>query len=220
MSNFGLVVDNKIVVGPRDYRYSFFQTYLQENNLNFSEVPTQNGGYPFFGAGFSILPVAETIMPNLGKYEQLAGPAYTIGANSITETYSAAPKNLEAVKAELKATVAANRYAKEVKDISLTLQGTPVVVEADRLNKMMIIQITGLMGLDDTYNFKFPKSGNWLTLTKADMGTLVAAFVGQTQAAFDWEKTVVAAIDAAADFTALDAIDLGNAQQAGPGALL
>jgi hypothetical protein len=98
----------------------------------------------------------------------------------------------------------------KVKDIELTIQDTYVRIEADRLNKMMLIQIFGLMSDTDTYTFKFPRSDNWLSLNKAEMGLIVNAFISQTQLAFDWENSVVTQIDSATDFETLATIDLGD----------
>ena len=75
---------------------------------------------------------------------------------------------------------------------------------------MMVIQIYGIMQDTTIYNFKFPKSQNWLALTKTDMGQIVEAFITQTQAAFDWENTTTTEINNATDFDALSKIDLGN----------
>lgn len=210
MAKFGLVYDNKIVVGPRDYRFTPFNAFLIKQNITFDLPKIYESNEMINGGSFTILPVTSTIIPNLGKYDQLAGPTFQISSNSITETYTAIPKNVEAVKNEMIAKVSENRYIKETSDIKLNIQNTDIIIEADRMNKMMIIQITGLMNDTDINNFKFPKSNNWLPMTKTDMMTIVESFIIQTQNAFDWEQNIISQINNSNNFEKLDLIDLGD----------
>lgn len=210
MSRFGLVYNNEVVVGPREYRYSAFNDFLINKGIDFELPKIYEDTVMLGGVDFKILPVTDIITPNVGKYEQLSGPTIQIFDTYITETYGTEFKSIDAVKNEMKTEISANRYIKETADIKLTIQGIEVIVEADRTNKMMIIQITGLMSDTDINIFKFPKSNNWLAMTKADMNIIVMAFITQTQTAFNWEQITIEQINAATTFAELDLIDLGD----------
>ena len=212
---YGLVVNNKIECGPREYIVTLFQDRLNELGFDLPKDLTSNVRFktndePILTAEWSLLPVTQITSESLLWYQQPAGPNFTINEDSIFEHYTAADKPIEQIKYELITKVAANRYKKETADIKLKIQDTDIIIEGDRTNKMMVIQIYGIMQDDTVYNFKFPKSQNWLPLTKSDMGLIVAAFITQTQEAFDWENATTNTINAATDFTALAEIDLGN----------
>lgn len=143
------------------------------------------------------------------KVQQLSGPFWTVVDNVAIGTFVVVDKDINIVRDELKKRVAANRYRDETKDINLNIQGTDIIVEGDRTNKITIISMTSLMDDVTPYNFKFPKSNNWLPMMKSDMVTLINSFVTQTQGAFNWEAAKIAEIDAAT-FEELDGIDVGD----------
>ena len=62
------------------------------------------------------------------------------------------------------------------------------------------------MGDTDTVVWKFPET--WLTLTKAELSSVVIAGAAYIQAQFDWEKSVADSIDAAATVDDLKAITI------------
>jgi hypothetical protein len=140
----------------------------------------------------------------------LAGPYWDVENGLAIGSYTVVPCDINLAKSKFKAKVAANRFRDETKDINLNIQGTDIIVEGDRMNKMTIMLMTSAMNDIDTYNFKFPKSGNWLPMTKADMYTLIGAFLLQTQTAFDWEAAKVAEIDSCNVIYDLLNIDVGD----------
>lgn len=218
MAKFGLVIDSKVKVGPREWLYGAFKEYLEENNLPFENLPrVKEDSEPYIGEGYTILPVIATIYPEaLTQFEQLAGPTLTITADSITETYTSAPIPIDSCKNTLKNTVAGNRYIKETKDIVLTIQGTEVTVLADRGNRIILTQVYAVATDTVTTNYKFSKDALFLELSKAELGTIITALNVQTQASFDWEKDTWASIDSATTYEELALIDVGNPDPVNP----
>lgn len=197
MRKFSIVIDNKIVFGPREYKYNHFYQFFKNNNLNTNLLPfDKTDDNVIITSSFKMLPTFTETKPNINSiYEEYVGPTYQILENEVIITYTKQFKSVDSIKASLKVEIADVRYKKEIDNIELNIQNTDIIIEADRLNKMMIIQIYGIMADTDIYNFKFPKSQNWLPITKPQMGTIVQAFITQTQNAFDYEKTIIDSID-------------------------
>ena len=203
--------NNQVIYGPAEYSVSMFKYILIEDCELQPEdftIPTKIDGAYDVTSTISILP-ATIVYPNLnGKIEQLSGPTWEITKESATGTYGVAPKNLDAVKNELKTQVAANRYTLETADLKLTVAGVDVIVEGSRENKTIFMLSYGVLPEEGVTNWKFPKSGNFVACSKADIGQIITAFVTQTQGAFDLEAAKVAEIDACLTLEELDAISV------------
>lgn len=145
------------------------------------------------------------------KTQTLIGPYWTYpkktDANSedyaIAE-YRATDKPLEIVKSELKELVAAERYRKEVSGVKVTIQNTEVTVDTNRGDRDVFVQKFLLMSDTDTVEWKFPEA--WLILTKAELGTIVAAGAAHVQNSFSWELAKASEIDACQTHAELDVV--------------
>lgn len=208
---YALLDNNQIKVGPRDYNRGFWDRYLEEvgvkSNLpwtyNEQEVITVNDD-------IKIVPVAEPVTPSYNsRTEQLAGPYWDVTQVPITGYYDVADQPLDSAKNSLKAEVAANRYNQEIKGLKLTVQDTEVFIATGRgQDRDIWLQSYVLMNDTDTIKYKF-STDVWKDLTKTEVKTIVDAIKNHVQDAFAWEANKIAEIDAAADKSALEAIQVG-----------
>lgn len=216
---YALVQGSEIKVGPRDWRFTSFTSFLKDElpNEDLNLIPvTKDDSSPIIGVDFKILPVEEPTYPASinSKYEQLAGPYWTINENNVTGYFDKAPKELSAIKNELKAIVAGNRYEVENGGATVTINGQNLKVETSRDVRDTFFMAVSLIQEGQTYTFKFPLSGNvFVPLNRADLLNIVGTVAMHVQLAFDWEGATDAAIDAAVDVAALDAIELRHPSQ-------
>jgi len=204
--------NSHVIYGPSEYNFPMIKhallTDLEMAPESFVVPSKDPEGAVQIDANTSILPVQMVYPAINSKIEQLAGPFWTITATEATGTYEVAPKPLESVKNELKTLVASNRYKEETKDLTLTVAGTEVIVEGSRENKTIFLLSYPMLPETGTSTWKFPKSNNFVQVSKADIGGVIQAMMVQTQTAFDWEASKVAEIDACVDLASLDAVIL------------
>ena len=86
-----------------------------------------------------------------------------------------------------------NRYKKEIKGTTVTVQNTQITVDTTRENRNNLIQRYILMGDNETLQWKF--NDTWLTLSKSEVGTLVTGGATYVQSQFDWEKDKIQEIE-------------------------
>lgn len=212
---FALVYNGKIEVGPRDWSWPPFKSFLDDNILDTSALPRTVPNGPIVTDTWKILPVEAPSMPTIvAPYEQPAGPYWTIHEDHITGEYQVAPINMEVVKSQLKATVTANRYEVEVQGILLTIQGQQVTIDTARGSRDIFFQTYLALGEAETVNWKFPET--WLELTKLDLGLIVQSGKAHIQSTFDWEKDKLLEIDAATTREELEALTLRHPSQPEP----
>ena len=157
------------------------------------------------GEGVEVLSVVSTEIPNHDPvYQQLVGPFWRYNARDVVETYEVTDIDLSVVKAKLKEVAAAERYKKEVAGPKMTIQGVEVSLDTTRDGRHVFVQKYLLMSDTDTVEWKFPES--WLTLTRAELGLVVATGAQHIQDQFTWEAGIVAQIDAATTAEELKAI--------------
>jgi hypothetical protein len=140
------------------------------------------------------------------RIQYLDGPYWDYSTGVAVGTFVARDNPIESTKAYMKSIVATNRYNKEVAGTTANIQSTVVSIDTDRTTRNMFFQKYVLMGADDVVSWKFPEG--WLTLTKTDLGDIVAAAVNYIQIQFDWESIVVTQIDSATTLAELAAINL------------
>jgi len=203
--------NGNIIYGPAEYSVGMI-SYALINDLEMDigtfTIPSKVGADEVIvlDANTSVLP-ARLVYPSLNsKIEQLAGPFWTFSSSEALGTYEVAPKPLDAVKNELKAQAAAVRYTKETSKLSLTVADTAIVVDGSRENKTMFMVSYGVLPENGSIAWKFENT--FLNCTKANIAEIIGAFVAQTQAAFDWEASKVAEIEACTSLEDLNALVL------------
>ena len=206
-----LLVENKQIIhlGPIAWRPRFFQSELDDQEINFKISPAEPElGYVNINDSFEIFAIITDSQPEGydPRYYDLAGPYYTYVDNQAHSRHDMVLKPISQVQEQLKQITMNLRYQKEIAGTKVTIQGTEVSVDTNRGSRDVFVQQYMLMPADQTTIWKFPEV--WLTLTKADLGACVAAGVTHVQAAFNWESSTVASIMAASTMSELQALEL------------
>jgi hypothetical protein len=128
-------------------------------------------------------------------FDQLVGPFWNYDGNTATGSYNVVPADINLSKGALKQVTANQRWIKENTPFKTTVQGVEVTVDVSRDNRNIFVQKYQTMTDGETVDWKFPET--WLTLTKAELGTIVFAGGIYIQTQFAWEKGLVDQIDAA-----------------------
>lgn len=210
---YALIHNNRIEVGPRQWLWSAFKSYLDSEGLDASALPRQSPTAPVITAQWKILPVVDPPTPDhVYPYEQLAGPFLTINGDvNVTGTWTVVPVPIHITKDHLKGIVTGNRYTVEVQGFKMTIQGQQVTIDTERGSRDIFFQTYLSMADGDTITWKFPET--WLELTKAELGQIVFAGKAHIQNAFDWEKQKWAEIDACTTRAEFEAVELRNPLQ-------
>ena len=193
-----LLVENKqtILLGPIFWRHRFIQSELDDLDIDYTVPPVEPNAYLKITDNLEVYPIADLLTPQYDStFEQLAGPFWNFDNNVATGHYTVLPRDLEAIKNDLRSLAAAERYRKEVAGVQVTVQNTAVTVDTSRDGRNIFIQKYTLMTDADSVQWKFPET--WLTLTRSELGAVVAAGAAHVQSQFDWESTIVAQIAAA-----------------------
>lgn len=204
-----LVSNGYVINGPRTWSYRSFMSTLQDELGIAYNLPTNK-------TDDTVIDISDTVKiyraildystPYNPRIQYLDGPYWDYTTGIAVGTFVARDNPIESTKAYMKSQVAANRYNKEIAGTTVNVQGIVVSIDTDRTTRNMFFQKYVLMGADDIVSWKFPEG--WLSLTKTDLGDIVAAAVNYIQIQFDWESIVVTQIDMATSLTELAAINL------------
>lgn len=202
------VIKYQVILGPMNWRPAFFKSCLRDDLDIVYSVPLENDNQSkiTINETVSIIPVT-----NLGTTEEYnskiqfpQGPYYNFYDDYAEMYYIPENKNIDIVKSELKAQVAANRYQYEIKGVTTTLQNQEVYIWTNREDRSMYLQAYQL----GTNNVGWKFGNVFLTLSNAELGQIVAVCMGHVQAVFDWEGAVVATIGAATTLSELSTISV------------
>lgn len=201
-----LVHKERVLVGPRDWNRPMFEGALQKLKLQALLPRRDPQTLPIeIDEDTYITNASIVIPPHNEKIETYHGPYWNFENKELAVgTYQIKDKLLSSIRELLRNQAAAERYRKEVEGTTTEVQGTTVTLDTSRDGRNVFAQKYILMADDETVNWKFPEG--WLTLTKAELGAVVAAGTAHIQGAFDWEKDKIEEIEAAEDAAALDAI--------------
>jgi hypothetical protein len=194
-----LLVENKqtVLLGPIFWRHRFIQNELDDLDIDYTVPPVEPNAYLKITDNIEVYPIAAiTSDPIDTRFEQLAGPFWNFDNQIATGHYTTAPKSLDTIKSEFLQLTANERYRKEIAGAQVTVQDTVVTVDTSRDGRNIFVQKYTLMSDTDTVQWKFPET--WLTLTRSELGTVVAAGAAHIQSQFDWESAIAAQITSAA----------------------
>jgi hypothetical protein len=197
-------------VGPRDWRYYFFKQYLDTNNLDSSALPiTEPSDRKVITAEWKIIPVTQLDMPAYDPlFEQLAGPFWTVNDEYITGAYTVADLSVESSKGKLKEIVTDTRYRVEVGGCPYTFpDGTRVTLYTTREDRNVYLQAYQILTEGQSIVFKF-EGAVFKTVTRDELGQIVAVGAAHIQAAFDWEAQKYAEIDSCNSIGQLKLVDI------------
>jgi len=205
---FVIVYQNSVILGPMRWNRFRFENTIYEDCEEFSVTLADRNDEStpvVVSDDIKILPVQGTPNPAYNsKIEMLHGPFWEFKDTAAISSYTVLPIPIDAVKNQLKAVLANQRYIKEVKGTTVTVQGTEVTVDTARGVRDTLTQQYLLMVDSDTVQWKFPQT--WLTLSKTEVGEVVRAAAAYVQTQFQWEAGLIAEIDGATTHEQLDAI--------------
>ncbi len=207
-----LIHKNRVIVGPMAWNRAMFDGALRKLNIQITLPRVAPEQLPLIIDPNTRLAQSVYEYPEYNsKIEYLNGPFWNFDSDVAVGNWQIMPIAIEFIKGNLKAQVADVRYQKEVAGTSCEIQGQTVSLDTSRLGREIFAQAYLLMGDSDQRNWKFPEG--WLTLTKMDLGTCVAAGVQHIQACFDWEKVKGEEIDACETAAQLDQVIIDDRVQ-------
>ena len=203
-----LINDNFVINGPRTWNARSFESTLDDDLEITLKLPLQKTDEePIIIDENTRILAAQLVYPGHNeKIEYLHGPFWDYSDDFATGTFQILPKDIDWVKSNLYQQVADIRYSREISGANTTIQNTTVTIDTSRGNRDIFVQKYLLMGENDTVQWKFPEG--WLTITKAELGSVVDAGVKHVQSQFDWEVTKSTEINNCVTLEELDAIKL------------
>lgn len=202
-----ILVENRTIIhlGPIDWKPRFIKSELDELEIDFF-IPPVEQGYIKINNELELIPITSgDVAPAFDQnYESITGPYYTYFDFEVHTYYDILQQPIESIKANLKPSVTNERYIKEIAGTKVMIQNIEVTVDTARSNRDIFVQKYLLMGDTETVQWKFPEA--WLTLTKVELGQVVAAGAIHVQNSFEWESLTCNEIDDANDIETLKAI--------------
>lgn len=191
----------RVILGPyADWSVNYINAIIRQrtpiDNVTITHAMSEQ--LPLvYNNGDLIIRNCVEVIPNIdNRFERLDGPFWEFTENLGTATYVAAPKNLDLIKGEMKAIAARKRYEKEVAGFKMTINDQEVTIETGRDDRNVFVQALLLMPDDGQRIWKFPKENIWVSLNKAQIGSIVSTGAIYIQDQFNWEEDVCMRIDA------------------------
>lgn len=205
---FILVDNNQLLLGPMPWNRRMFESALLSDLDMVWSLPTQKDETPLdVAVGVRILKVETLPDPVFNPRTQgLHGPFfdYTDSTKAVGH-YEVRDLPVDAVKNQMIAKVAEERYVHEISGTTAIIQDVEIQLDTKRGDRDIFAQAL-LLGSTGA-QWKFPE-GIWLTLSNAELQTIVQAIMSHVQAAFTWEKVKTAEIAAKVTLAELENIDL------------
>lgn len=195
---------SSVILGPMEYNKRYFTSVIKDDLDIDVDLPAGLTTYLDLGNNLELFPVSVVYPEYNSKIQQLAGPFFTYNAEDVVANYTAAPKNVDAVKNELKQVAAANRYAKEVAGVDFTVQGQTVKLLTSREDRNLYLQALQLGAADISWKFD---AQTWLTLSLVELGDVVTTIMNHVKTCFEEEAAKATEIDACTTLEQLDAVE-------------
>jgi hypothetical protein len=207
--SYVLVSNDSVLNGPKIWSPRSFESTLREEcgiDIQLPLTKTDDEPIVITDTVKICSALIDTNVQYNPKIEYLHGPFWDLSGRIALGTFTVERNSLESVKNYLCGVVTSNRYTKEISGFQNTAQDTMVTIDTSRIGRNIIFQKYLLMGDSETVHWKFPEC--WLTLTKSDLGGIVAAAASHIENLFVWESDTINQISAATTHEELDAIIL------------
>lgn len=217
-----LVKDNHVFAGPNLWNPKLFESYIEDEFEITTTLPSSApDNNTDLGNDITVYVLTDIQYPEYNaKIQKLNGPFYTFQDGNATQSFIVVDKSIDEVKSELLPIVAENRWKKEIAGVEVTVQSTVLKVTTQRGERDIFLQ--ALQSGIDNAGWKLSGADGstvWLTLSLAELQTIVGAIIAHIQSQFDWEKSTVLSIEACTTLAELDQIDLGTSVQQAPNLL-
>ena len=201
---YALVLNEKVISGPRGWNSAFFRSSLSERGETVTGlIPTKAPDtMPYTITDNARVVLVNEVRPEINSFiEYHRGPLWSNIGDTATATYEVVEQPLEFAKRNYKQFLAEHRYRKETDGTTAIIQDQTVSIDTSREGRNIFVQKLMLMGESDTVNWKFPEG--WLVLTKNQLAEVVQAGAAYIQAVFDWEQQIVSDIDSETELSEL-----------------
>lgn len=196
---------NRVLAGPMDWNRAIFDGNLTKLKIIKTLPRVAPETLPLIIDSDTVIYAAEFNEPVYNKkINYLEGPYWTFENDRAIAGYLVKDQPVDSVKANLKTQAAGERWSKETAGTTVDIQGITVTVDTARGSRDIFVQKFMLMQDGDLVTWKFPEA--WLTLSKTELGAVVAAGAAHVQESFAWEKQISDAIDLADTLVKLDEI--------------
>lgn len=204
---YAIVHKERVISGPMEWNRAMFEYSLNSVGVEYylPRLGFSDEEMPFVIDENTKVMRAELVTPEHNeKTEGTYGPFWDFSTGVAVGTYGIKTKDLGSIREYIKKRIAVLRYEKEIAGTEVTIQDTPVFIDTNRDARNVYMQKYLAMNDTDTVNWKFGLT--WLTLSKADINTIIVECQNHVQSAFDWEKQKNDLIDSASTVEELDAI--------------
>lgn len=205
---YAIVHKNRVIIGPMDWKQKYFTDVLKIRHKIESSIPaTEPDKLPFIINEETYIHRTIENKPEIDfMTEYHYGPLWEITNDVIIANYEVKDIEIPDARNNFKIIAANKRYNKEVSGLKITVNGVEVSVDTSREGRNLFIQKLLVMADDEVVNWKFPES--WLELSKNDLKYIISQSSNYIQSAFDWEKNINNAIDAAISKSELKGINM------------
>jgi hypothetical protein len=188
---YAIIHKGRVIVGPMGWTRGYFTDVLKIRHRITASLPNEAPSeFPFVVDEDTVIKQATENRPECNPMiQQYYGPLWDVSGEVAVANYEVHDLSIESAQNNHKILAAQARYKKEIKGIKVNVQNTEVTVDTDRGSRDIFAQKYLLMTELETINWKFPEG--WLTLSKTELGTVVAASTQYVQECFDWEKNIV-----------------------------
>lgn len=201
-----VIYDNQVVLGPMRWNRARFENFLFEEYELSVRLPDSNSGNCIVNDNCKIFPIQGTENPPFNpKIEMLHGPFWEITDSVAISSYEVVKMPVDAVKNNLKAVAAGERWRKETSGVKVNINGTEYSFGSDKETRSVLQH--ALATDTDQFNWKFG-TDNWVTLSKNDITTIISTILTHVQECFDWEYSKINEINSCTTLEELDAIEI------------
>lgn len=192
-----LLENNYIVAGPYQYNQRKFQAILLDDYELQQSLPSKIDAPLTINESLTLAPVVNTTYSSdfNPKVQQLVGPYPTLTEAGVDLHYDVILRDIVNVKNEIKDAIKAARQEKEFSGVEVVVNGVAVLAPTDRESRAILAQALQLNAFDK--NWKFGET--WLVLDQASLVLVISAILAHVQAAFDWEKSKIDALELVSD---------------------
>lgn len=201
-----LIHKGRVLVGPRDWNRAMFDGTLEDLGIKLTlpRVAPEDSQFPIVIDSDTRLALARLVYPEYNsKIEYIHGPFWDFSEDVAVGTFEVKETPVELIKSTLKAEAANQRYNKENSGTIVEIQQNSIKIDTTREVRNLFAQKA--MTTVGNVNFKF-SNNLWLSVTKAELESIISAIDSHVQAAFDWEFSKVQEIDNATTSTELNDI--------------